>query len=78
MPLEIQALLQLAATGRAMGRHTIGPASYGLGEGLAGRDVLVPLRTSDSSGGLGTVHADTVARCCHALAIERLFILYFG
>ena len=24
-----------------MGRHTIGPASSGLGEGLAGRDVLV-------------------------------------
>ena len=26
-----------------MGRHTIGPALSGLGEGLAGRNVLVPL-----------------------------------
>jgi hypothetical protein len=42
---------------------TIGPASPGLGEGLAGRDVLVPSRTSDSCGGLGTVYVDTVTRC---------------
>ena len=39
----------LAATGRPMRRCTIGPASSGLGEGLAGWDVLVPLRSSDSS-----------------------------
>uniref|UniRef100_A0A8C7UMZ1 Syntaxin binding protein 6 (amisyn) n=1 Tax=Oncorhynchus mykiss TaxID=8022 RepID=A0A8C7UMZ1_ONCMY len=52
-----------------MGLRTIGPGSSGLGEGLAGRDV-VPSRTSDSCGGPGTMHADTVARCtvflpCH-------------
>jgi hypothetical protein len=46
-----------------MGRHTIGPASSGLVEGLAGRDVLVPSRTSGSCGGPGAVHVDTVARC---------------
>jgi hypothetical protein len=40
-----------------MGRYIIGPASSGLGEGLAGRDVLVPLRTSDSCGGPGAVHS---------------------
>ena len=31
-----------------MGWRTIGPPSSGLGEGLTGRDVLIPLRTSDS------------------------------
>jgi hypothetical protein len=31
-------------------------------EGLAGRDILVSLCTSDSCGGLGAVHADQVAR----------------
>ena len=43
-----------------MGRCTIDSASSGLGEGLAGRDVLVPSRTSDSCGGPGSLHADTV------------------
>jgi hypothetical protein len=47
--------------GDPWGCCTIGPVS--LGEGLAGRDVLVPSRTSDSCGGPGAVHADTVARC---------------
>jgi hypothetical protein len=46
-----------------MGRRTIGPALSGLGEGLAGRDVPVPLRTSNSCGGPGAMHADTLARC---------------
>uniref|UniRef100_A0A674E0G6 Eukaryotic translation initiation factor 4Ba n=1 Tax=Salmo trutta TaxID=8032 RepID=A0A674E0G6_SALTR len=46
-----------------MGRRSIGPASSGLGERLAARDVLVPSRTSDFCGGPGAVHADTVARC---------------
>ena len=31
-------------------------------EGLAGRDILVSSRTSDSCGGPGAVHADQVAR----------------
>ena len=60
-------LLQRAATGRPMGRCTIGPLSSRLGDGLAGRDVLVPSRTSDSRGRpgtmLGAMHTDTVARC---------------
>ena len=43
--------------------HTIGPASSGLGEGLAGIDVLVPSRASDSCAVPGALHADTVARC---------------
>jgi hypothetical protein len=45
------------------GRSTIGPALSGLAEDLAGSDALVPSRTSDSCGGLGAMHADTVARC---------------
>jgi hypothetical protein len=67
VPLEIlvrvQALSQPAMTESLMGRSTIGPASSGLGEGLASMDVLVPLHTSDSCGGPGAMHADTVARC---------------
>ena len=43
-----------AAPRSTMRRHTIGPASSGLGEGLAGRDVLVPLPSSNSCGGSGT------------------------
>jgi hypothetical protein len=35
-------------SGRPMRRRTIGPVSSGLGEGLAGRDDLAPLRSSDS------------------------------
>ena len=38
-------------------------ASSELAEVLAGRDVLVPSRTSNSRGGPGAVHANTVARC---------------
>ena len=37
-----------------MGQCTIGPVPPGLGEGLAGRDVLVPLRSSDYCGRPGT------------------------
>ena len=51
------------AVGRDRGRRTTGPASSGLGEGLAGKNVLVPSRTSDSCGGPGTVHSDMVTRC---------------
>ena len=58
-----RAVSQLAKTGRHMRRCTIGPTSSGLGEGLAGRDILVPSRSSDSCGGPGTMHAHTVARC---------------
>ena len=61
--VRIQAVSQPAVARTPIGRRTIGPASSGLGEGLAGIDVLVPSRTSDSCGGPGAVHADTVARC---------------
>ena len=49
---------QLAETGRPMRRHTVGPMSSGLEEGLAGRDVLVTLRSSDSLWRAGCLHAD--------------------
>ena len=58
-----RAVSQPATSGTPMRVHTNGPASSGLGEGLAGQDVLVPSRTSHSCGGLGAVHADTVASC---------------
>ena len=45
--IRSQAVLQPAATGRLTNRHTTGPASSGLGEGLAGQDVLVPSLSSD-------------------------------
>ncbi|CAB1351343.1 unnamed protein product, partial [Coregonus sp. 'balchen'] len=64
------ALSQPAATGRPIGQHTIGPVSSRLGEGLAGRGILVPSRTSDSCGGPGAVHADTVARCTLASGLS--------
>ncbi|CDQ68478.1 unnamed protein product [Oncorhynchus mykiss] len=41
-----------------MRRHTVGPMSSGLEEGLAGRDVLVTLRSSDSLWRAGCLHAD--------------------
>ena len=67
VPLEILGLSPGSVTAgharETMGWHTISPASSGLGEGLAGRDVLVPLRTSDSYGGPGAVYADKVAKC---------------
>ena len=66
VPLEIlvrvQALSQLAVTGKPMRRCIIVPALSGLGEGLAGRDVLVPSRASDSCGGPCAMHTDTVVR----------------
>ncbi|CAB1311888.1 unnamed protein product [Coregonus sp. 'balchen'] len=48
-----------------MRRCTIGPASSRLGEGLAGRDVLVPSCSSDSCGGPGacTLTRSPVVRC---------------
>ena len=39
------------------------PSVVKVREGLAGRDVLVSSRSSDSCGGPGAVHADQVARC---------------
>ena len=39
------------------------PVLFDLEQGLAGRDVLVPLHTSNSCGVLGAMHADMVTRC---------------
>ena len=41
------------------------------GEGLAGRDILVSLRTSDSCGGPGTVHANQ-GRQVHGVSSDTL------
>ena len=49
----VQALSQQAATGRPMGRHTIGPASSGLGRQGC------PSRSGDSCGGPGAVPVDS-------------------
>ena len=60
---------------RNRGARAIGPASAGLREVLAGRDVLVPLRTSDSCGGPATMHADTVVYC---VSSDTLVLLASG
>ena len=39
------------------------PSVVRIREGLAGRDVLVSSRTSDSCGGPGAMHANQVAKC---------------
>ena len=60
VPLEIlvrvQAPAQPVATGRPIGQRTIGPVL--LGEGLASRNVLVPLFSSDSLWWEECMHAD--------------------
>ena len=62
-----------------MGRRTIGPVSSGLRESWAGRDVLVTSLTSDSCGGPGAVHADTVASCqVHGVSFDTLVRLASG
>jgi hypothetical protein len=53
-----QAVSQPGLTRRTMRRRTIGPASSGLGEGLAGWDVLVPSRSSNSLWQAGSLHTD--------------------
>ena len=39
------------------------PSGIRVRDGLAGRDILVSSRTSDSCGGTGAVHTSQVARC---------------
>jgi hypothetical protein len=39
------------------------PSVVRVRESLAGRDIIVSSRTSDSCGGPGVVHANQVARC---------------
>ena len=53
-------------TGRNLEAHGAAhswPSVVRVREGLSGRDILVSSRTSDSCGGPGAVHADTIARC---------------
>ena len=52
--VQSQAVSQLAVNGKPMRRCSIDPASFGLGEGLAGRDILVASHSSDTCGGPGT------------------------
>jgi hypothetical protein len=66
-----RAVSQPAATRRPMRRRTIFPVSFGLGEDLAGRDVLVPSLSSDSCGGPG---AYTLTRS----PVGRSFLRHIG
>jgi hypothetical protein len=69
---------QPAANGRSVGRRTIGLATSVLGrEGLAGMDILVSLRTSDSYGGPGAVHANQ-GRKVHGVSSDTLVRLASG
>ena len=52
------------ATRKLMGQRTISPATSDLGEGLAGRDVLVPSRSSDSLWRAGRMHTDFGLQLC--------------
>ena len=57
--------------------HTIGPASSGLGEGLAGRDVLVPSHSSDFLWRAGRMHAD-FGRQLYSVSSDTLVRLVSG
>ena len=47
------------------------PSGVRVREGLAGRDIFVSSRTSDSCGGPGAVHADHVARCTVLRCVKK-------
>ena len=47
-------------------------------EGLAGRDIIVSSRTSDSCGGPYAVHADQVTRCTYGVSSDTLVRLPSG
>ena len=66
--LQTRAVTQPSVSGRHMRRRTIGPVSSGLGEGLAGRDVLVPSRYSYSCGEPDDVSSDTLVRLASRLS----------
>ena len=53
------------------------PSVIGVKEGLAGRDILVSSRTSDSCGGLGTVRANE-GRQVHGVSSDTLVRLASG
>ena len=73
--VQSQDVSQLAMTGRPMRQSTIGPVFSGLGEGLAGRDFLVPSRSSDSCGGPGAVHAAPGLKYCERHFLKSFFIV---
>ena len=54
-----------------------GPSVVRVREGLSGRDVLVLLRTSDSCGGPGAVHANQ-GRQVHGVSSDTLVRLASG
>ena len=60
-----------------MGRRTIGLASSGVREGLAGRDILVSSRTSDSCGVPDAVHANQGCQV-HSVSSDTLVQLASG
>ena len=60
-----------------MGRRTIGLASSGVREGLAGRDILVSSRTSNSCGVPGAVHANQGCQV-HGVSSDTLVRLTSG
>ena len=72
-----QAVSQPAVIGRPMRRHTIGPLSSGLGEGLAVRGFLVPSRSSDSLWQAGCLQAD-FSRQLYAVSSDTLVRLASG
>ena len=72
-----RAVSLLAAPGRPMRRRSFGPASSGLGEGLASWDVLVPSRSSDSLWRAGRMHAD-YGRQLYGVSSDALVWLISG
>ena len=69
--------MQLAATGRSVGATHNWPSVVLVREGLAGRDILVSSRTSDSCGGPGAVHANQ-GRQVHGVSSDTLVQLASG
>jgi hypothetical protein len=68
---------QPAVTGSPIGRRTIGPASSGLGEGLAGRILLDSPRSSDSLWRAGRLLAD-LGRQLNGVSSDTLVRLASG
>ena len=72
--VRAQALSQPAVTGRSVGRRT---SVVRVREGLAGRDIVVSLRTSDSCGGPGAVRANQGCQV-HSVSSDTLVRLASG
>ncbi|XP_064795155.1 uncharacterized protein LOC135515406 [Oncorhynchus masou masou] len=77
--VRFQAVSQPGVTGRPMRRRTIGPASSGLGEGLASRDVLVSSCSSDSLWRAGRLQAD-IGRQFNSVSSDTMevFPVHYG